>query len=286
LNDSILPLLQNAANQKSEIRLLNIYKGLPISNEAVITRVDSQSIQVQSSKNQIVCLYIEQGAYIQSKDIKGTLWGDLAWLDPINLEAILTNIKYTKSQVGMRDLLRVEPDETIAVTVKIEGVRNTAEAILADLSTHGLGIYMNRFFFNPRLYSVGTNLGVELILPGEIPPTATTSRLKRSDDPVSRYSREGIYGVNTVSSSFEREERPAAPRPKGPIRIAGLCRIMNVIPEAAQNRYRIGLKFVRQDLTHMDISRFITQRQSDIIREFKPYYDALVLQAKKQSNQR
>ena len=57
-NAEILDLMRMIAKNESGIRLVNLYKGLPIIYEATITAIEPTTLRLLCNKYQLACLYL------------------------------------------------------------------------------------------------------------------------------------------------------------------------------------------------------------------------------------
>ena len=114
-------LLEQIARNRSEIKLLNIYKGLPISHDVRINSIDNAEIQVLSNRHQLACLYHQRETYLQGAELPFILRSQVVSLHLGRESAILTNIVVAQNGIGERTQIRVEPDEPLLAVVKFDG---------------------------------------------------------------------------------------------------------------------------------------------------------------------
>jgi hypothetical protein len=67
-SDKILNTFQRISNDDNKIKLINVYKGIPISYPAKEIKVDSNRVHVTTDPYQVVGLYRERETYIQSNE--------------------------------------------------------------------------------------------------------------------------------------------------------------------------------------------------------------------------
>lgn len=271
-DSDLMNMFRWIASKGGEIRLLNNYKGLPIANEAKIVAVGTDAIQVSSSRYQLACLYLNRETYIQSNDLPGSLWSHVTGLSTESLQAVLTDFHFAQPTFDLRNQIRVETSSPVEVILQLHNPFTIVQTSLADISANGIGVYLDRQRYHPRLFETGTELRISLSLPevtARAPQTASLSQPDRNPRP----NRDPSYRPLTGSlSTGALNRQPAAGADK---RFTARGRIMNVIAEPLNNSYRIGIKFIHDDNTRVLLNQFINARQTEIIQEIKMLYELL-----------
>jgi hypothetical protein len=279
-NQEILPLLRTIAKNETALRLVSLYKGLPIIYDAAIVSIEQSTIHLRCNKYQLACLFLQHETYMVGDEIQGTIHADVTGLIPARDEAILANLQYVEKPYILRDQVRVEPQEPIRITAQLKGSLATIDVLLADISLNGLGVYLDRDLFHPKIWMTGAELSVSVPLPEQNQQRgpAVTSTLRPTTDLTTRFSSNGIRGLGFLAEEHTPQRRtsaqPAAPGIPGRIVARGV--IVNMRPELAHSRYRLGVRLIHESSARILISQFISQRQSEIIREFKTIYDSLI----------
>ena len=283
LNKAYIQLMQQIFDAKSSIRLLNVYQGVPISYLASILSVGDSTLTVKTDKYQIVCMYHESETFIQGETLPFILGCKVVEIDPANLIAVLTDLKRVDGQIGDRRQVRVVPRGPIQGVIQAPDT-DILRGELADISWDGLGIYIDRDYFSPRVYRRGAEISVFFNLPHTkdiVKPRQGT----QLDDPMNRFSRESLR-MSTISEIGEPAQRLSLqPVSKESlfyeVKVQGI--IANTKREGGSNRYRIGIRLFPNELSKWGLQQFITLRQSEIIREIKTLYD-LLFTAEEDSN--
>jgi hypothetical protein len=99
----LLQLLRQISRNQSPIRLLNIYKGLPISYDTNIISVGFSEIQVPGSKNHIACLYYQGESYLQADDFPFVIRSTVKSLNLVQNYAVLTDFEVAQNNIGKRN---------------------------------------------------------------------------------------------------------------------------------------------------------------------------------------
>ncbi len=273
--DELIRVFRKITQNNQYIRLLNIYKGLPINNEATITKIESAYIEVETDRYQTVCLFLDRETFIQSHQFPFTIKARVYKVDPERKRAILYGFESVQSGIGDRSQVRVEPDEPIAAILQVKDAMATIQGELADISQNGIGLFIDRNYFSPRHFRIGSELSVALKLPESvINEKRNTSALDSGYNPMSRFSREQMRISQVVRpTSSPRKNTSSLKIDSYNLKFVG--NIVNVRPSLSTNQYRIGLKISGDDRTRLILSNFISQRQSEIIRELKTMYDAI-----------
>lgn len=278
-NQEILPLLRVIARAESGLRLVSLYKGLPIIYDASIVSIEGACVHVHCNKYQLACLFLQHETYLIGDMIQGTIHADVTGLIPARDEAILSNLQYVEKPYILREQVRVEPQDPIRISVQLKGSLATVEANLADISLNGVGLHLDRSLFHPKLWMTGSELTISVPLPEHLQSKTpvSTSTLPSTGDLTTRFSREALRGFGFLEENNSAGQRRAAP-PSGslPSRIVARGVIVNLRPELMYGRFRIGVRLIHESNTRILISQFISQRQSEIIREFKTIYDSLL----------
>lgn len=276
----IISIFDGIYRKSKEIRLLNVFKGIPIANTAALTDVGVSSINVKTDPFQMVCLYRERQTYIQNEAIPGTVLASVSHIDFAKVEGVLSDFQMVKGNIGVRNQIRVEPDSPIQGAVMTNEMRRPLTAELADISQDGLAIYIKTRFFFADYYKVDAPVTVfipaaSLHYKGEIPRTAVKWYMEndlkaRSSsetlrlDPLAGQPRQ----VSFITSSSEPLYKKVTE-----IELRGV--IANVHQDALRNRYRIGIRLLREDPARAVLMQFITQRQTEIINELRAVYNLL-----------
>jgi hypothetical protein len=252
LSDDIIRILGRIARNRSEITMLNIYKGLPISYETSIHSVGEFEICVPSSRQHIACLYSQRETYLQGKGLPFLIRSQVISLNLDKEDALLSNFEVAKPSIGKRTQIRVEPDELLIAFIQVIDSGFDLPAPLADISAEGASIYLDSQLFPARQCRVGREAKITLSFPDSI-----SQKVKR-------------LSLKPALQNW----------PDGKVTISAQAMITSVIPELPLNRYRVGMKVYFQDLARMVVLQYLSQRQVEIIRDLRLLAENLYSQNK------
>lgn len=263
--------------RSNQIRLLNVYQGVPISNPAAITAFGDNSLRLQTGRYQLACLYQERETHIQSQHLPELIHVKVLELDLSAQEAVLGNFVVEQDQIGERTLVRVQPKNPIESKIKA-GPQTALRGELADISGDGMGIYLDRRVFQARRYQPGDLVEIQLTLPVGV-ARGGKSILDQSPhtDPISRFDRDKLR-LYHVPGQGRQNTGPIlpAPQPAGPVDLVVRAQVVHVKEEAAHDRWRLGVRFRPEEPPPAAIAQFIAQRQAEILRELRELSEMLV----------
>jgi len=161
--DEINQRLLKLVGQDGKIKLLNLYKGLPISHPALLVDVGERTAKFRVHKYQAACLYLYRASYVEVKSLLSVFQARVESVDVKHEMAVLSGFIYADRNIGKRDLIRVQPRDPIPVEIVYNAARMRAE--IADVSLDGMGVFTHLTIL-PRL-SVGLKVSLTMRLPGD-----------------------------------------------------------------------------------------------------------------------
>jgi len=243
----LLAILSQIAREQSGIRLMNIYKGLPISHDTNITSVGASEIQVPCSKNHIACLYYQGETYLMGENIPVVIRSKVARLNLAKDYVVFSNFESAQDNIGKRMQIRVEPGEPIMVGIEFKGSSFEFLAPLADLSANGASVFFESAMFPGRLSRPGNELKISIPLPDSM-----------------------THKVKKITEKTTSEVRKTLPPPQGNrVVVNAGGKVIAVNPDVDSNRYRVSVQLSFKDLSRMVILQYISSRQSEIIQDLR-----------------
>ncbi len=249
--------LREIARKQLGIRLLNVYKGLPISYDAQISSVGDVEIQVHSNRYQIACLYYQQETYLMGNELPYTLRSQVASLHLGKDDATLTQLELASENIGNRLQIRVVPDEPLIALIQFTGAPMGLAAPVADISAEGMAVYLEPYMYSPRLCLPGNPVSVRITLPDQISQKIKKSIIKNPHE---------IRTTGTLRSDISVHS-------EGSVVISTTGKVTSVRSELI--RYRVGMRLFFKDLSRTVILQYLSQRQSEIIRDLSQLSDEL-----------
>jgi hypothetical protein len=253
-------LLGQIARNRSGIKLLNVFKGLPISYDVHINSVSDSEIQVHSNRYQLACLYYQRETYLQGEELPFILYSQVLSLHLGKDDAILTNLEIAPNSIGNRMQIRVEPGEPLVASLRFSTSSPEIFVPLTDISEVGAGAYFEDYLFPAKLCRPGNEFSMTI----NLPDTVSQKIKKLATKPL-------MEGQNVKSflttDSLRSQDNKVAVTTRG--------KIISVRSEFHSKRYRVGMKLFFKDLSRNVILQYISQRQSEIIRDLSVLSDEL-----------
>ncbi len=165
-NLEVLSKFRQMANSNHEIRLLNVYKGVPITNDAAVLQVGEKTATVKTHKYQIVCLSKYRDTYIQSGWLPLTTRARVIKVDFTSNEAVLADFEYVTSHIGGRSLVRVVPKDPIEVFLQNDLLTGKVRTEMVDISLQGIGVHLMSELYHSRAFEAGREIMISMDLPG------------------------------------------------------------------------------------------------------------------------
>lgn len=252
----VLQILRQAARDQSGIRLLNIYKGLPISYDTSIASVGTAEIQVPSSKNHIACLYYQGETYLQGEALPAIIRSKVVRLNLASDFAIFGDFEAVKNDIGKRMQIRVQPDEPLIVSIQFKGSAYDFLVPLDDISANGASFFFENYMFPARLAQPGNELTMTITIPDFV-----ARKMKKLSQ------RPGGEGRKVTAPL------PLRPTPSGgldgQIVITASGKVITIRSDVETQRYRVSSQLFFKDLSRMVILQYISHRQTEIINDLR-----------------
>ena len=136
--DALRQFLINIMANGLPLKLLNIYKGLPISTSAKLLKLDEEEIVVKTERLQKFVMREAKRVILQSPHLPGDVETDVQTVDPKRPLAILKNPRLLHTSVNNRKHTRVAVTSRLPVLIK-EGKRSYT-GYMIDLSIHAVAV--------------------------------------------------------------------------------------------------------------------------------------------------
>ncbi|MBI9044849.1 MAG: hypothetical protein JEZ06_10205 [Anaerolineaceae bacterium] len=290
---SIFKFLQK--NQE-DIRLLNIYKGIPFISRAYIVNVSGRIVKVKADKYQLVCMQSEQRTYLQAESVSSTIKAEVLRVDFVNEIANISNFQFMGKEIGERKSVRVHPEKKVLGSILTSDNNMSINGSLEDISREGMALSSDHLYNNLDISRQGEEVNVFL----EFPDAAKFIKKKKPALPVSNL----IYTPSHFASSrFVNLENQLFRPPTStfvypgsqnssskPSETRAELKIKGVIANSRVSlnlgRQRVGLFLFPEGRVRSFLTRFINKRQSEIIREIKSMYEVFLKEQIRQEKDR
>jgi hypothetical protein len=239
--DEILTIFRQIASEGRRIRLLNLYKGIPISYAARIASIGDASVTVQTEKIQLVCMYREKETFIQHVKFPHLVRAGVVMVDTDKVHGLLSHFSYQPERIGELTRVRVQPARTISSVLVSEGTQKLVSGELVDISLDGVAVKVDQRELS-NACQPGETVQIQIHLPKSIP------------------FQEGPDQI--------------------PLDLSGS--IANIKTGLPDGKCRIGVQLHPESPARLDLAHFITQRQTELLREIRSIYELVSLVTKEQ----
>ena len=126
------------ANPKKVVKLINFYKGLPLSYPATIDSVDRGTVDLDVQAEQAFAIEKNRAAFIRSPLFKHDVLAHLQYVNIKKKAATFAKFSYVEVMAERRNFIRMAPEPY--PDTAIESPQGIIEGTLCDLSLSGLNI--------------------------------------------------------------------------------------------------------------------------------------------------
>jgi len=138
----IIAILKSA-HPKTTLRLINYFKGMPVSYSATINTIDRNSVDLDLQGEQAFTIEHSRSAFIRSPLFKYDLFATAQYVNIKRRAATFTKLSYVEILAEQRNFIRINPEPTpVAI---IETPQGTIEGHLYDISLTGLNISIDNY---------------------------------------------------------------------------------------------------------------------------------------------
>ncbi|MFT7860067.1 MAG: response regulator [Sulfurimonas sp.] len=132
---TFINLLQSIQRNNDEIKLLNLYKGLSVTNKGVIVSADENKIAIQSSYLQQKCAQFE-GKIILANSLfpSDILCQTIKYVDYEKQNIVVDDLKFSQHSPTQRESVRLAPEEDHKVSLFYEDHKFGDHVKIIDIS--------------------------------------------------------------------------------------------------------------------------------------------------------
>jgi len=132
-------LLDMAIRSGAKIRIHNLYKGLSITNDGLLTAMNATEAILQAPFVQLKAMQYEQEFYITSELFPAAIFCDgIGRLDFEAQRVHFNHYKIVKTSPTRRVAIRVIPDENLTITFLYEGRKFETDVAVLDISINAV----------------------------------------------------------------------------------------------------------------------------------------------------
>ena len=140
-SEQIRNYFQSCIGNKTEIKLLNIYKGLCINTASKILKIKDNTYFVHCENLQGYSMQFEHKTVIQAPDLPKDIQADIVYVNLKESYAILDNLVFLNASANNRQHTRVQPSIRMPITIKYG--RYSYQGEVMDLSTQSVSLKLN-----------------------------------------------------------------------------------------------------------------------------------------------
>ncbi|WP_201352706.1 PilZ domain-containing protein [Hydrogenimonas urashimensis] len=139
--DLLMQFFTNIMANRLPVKLLNIYKGLPISTPTRILKVEEGKIVVKTEKIQKFVMREERRVVFQSPHLPGDIEAEVHMTDAQRPLAILKKVKMMHTSINNRKHTRVNVTSRLPVSLKVG--KNHYSGFVHDISINSIALFFN-----------------------------------------------------------------------------------------------------------------------------------------------
>lgn len=127
----------------SNIRVYNSYKGVNISNIALLNDIEEDGVALQTQYIQQKAIKINNNLVIESELLPSAVLCDIQQIDFDNGQVVVKNYRFIENKPSEQEFIRVEPEENHKVTLFYDGRKISADTRVVDVSVGGAKIILS-----------------------------------------------------------------------------------------------------------------------------------------------
>jgi hypothetical protein len=139
-NSQVLADLKSMMKDQQAVSLLNVFKGVPVICTAQVQDVSDNRAVFSVAPPESTSLMWERYTWLQSAKLLEAVKARVLSFDILSGVAELSDFQFAGSRLGERSAVRVEPKETLRVSINAQS--QSIVGTMADISTIGVGIYV------------------------------------------------------------------------------------------------------------------------------------------------
>lgn len=179
---TILKFMKIVRENNADVKLHNFYRGLTITNPAVIVSLDDEEVTVKTSLNQLKIVKLVKNMTISSEVFpKAVLCKSVKGMSFEEQTIVFDKMQFIERSGNDRKYVRLEPEEDHSVTLFFDDRKFYGEIRIVDISIVSVKVELNAL---PPGIVIGQNIRTSFVLPttkGPL-PINTPAAIYRIDD--------------------------------------------------------------------------------------------------------
>jgi len=175
-SNAMYDLLNVIQRNSAKVDIHNYYKGLSITNSAVITEINDDSIVLKTSYMQLKAIQLEQKTYIYSSALPFVV--EAREIEKISFEkqeVVLKSLSFVESSPIERATIRVVPSEKQSISLFLGENKFNSDIIIEDISLDGVKLKLKLL---PAGLQEEENVLVDIVLYIDKKPIIINSKVK------------------------------------------------------------------------------------------------------------
>lgn len=132
------------ANINKKFKLINYYKGLPLSYPATVTSVERGAVDFDVQAEQAFAIEQARSAFIRSPLFKHDVFAEIQYVNVKKCAAMFMKFSYVEIMAERRNFIRLVPEPSVSTV--IESPLGVIEGSLFDLSLSGLNVSVDQYY--------------------------------------------------------------------------------------------------------------------------------------------
>lgn len=132
-------VLDMAVRNGAKVKIHNLYKGLSITNDALITSIDERGALIKTPYVQLKAIQIEEMFYLTSELFPMNIMCEgIERIDFDEQSVRCSHCKMVQTSPTRRSSIRVVPDDKFTLTLLYEGHKFDADVVVVDISINAI----------------------------------------------------------------------------------------------------------------------------------------------------
>ncbi|PNV84424.1 MAG: hypothetical protein C0627_01075 [Sulfurimonas sp.] len=157
----------------STIRVYNSYKGLNISNNAVLENLSEEEVTLKTPYLQQKVIKINNYLIIESELFPAAVLCDVEKVDFKNGQIFIKDYKFIENMPSKQEFIRVEPEEKDRITLFFEEHKISTDIKIMDVSVGGVKVAMS---FLPAGFKIGDEVIVDMVFEMGVKPVIVNAK--------------------------------------------------------------------------------------------------------------